>query len=245
MSGSVRTLHEAHNRVQRAYFEARIRRTMVPRPSRYLARHVDELVRHAALAPPQRLLEVGCGMGRYTLLLAERGFAVEGFDLTPALLEKLEGFNGGRFDIPLHAGDIANPPRALAGAFDAVVGFFALHHMHDLDACYAGMAQLVRPGGAVAFVEPNPLNPSYYAQIALSPSMRWRAERGILRMRRRTIFGAMTSAGLIQPRLARFGLFPPVLADRAWMRSIETAAESALSPTPCLAFQIFSARRPA
>ena len=244
MNHSVRPLHERHNRAQIDYFEARVKRTMVPRPSPYLARHVDEVVRHAALQPTQRLLEVGCGMGRYTLLLAERGFAVEGLDLTPGLLQHLDAFNGGRFDIPLHTADIAAPPAALIGAFDAIVGFFALHHMHDLDACYAGMAQVVRPGGTVVFVEPNPLNPSYYAQILLSPRMRWRAERGILRMRRRTIFRAMTAAGLIAPRLARFGLFPPLLAERAWTRPIENAAEAALSPTPCLAFQIFSARRP-
>ena len=245
MSDSGLPMHEAHNRAQRDYFEARVKRTMVPRPSRYLARHVDELVRHAALQPAQRLLDVGCGMGRYTLLLAARGFAVEGLDLTPGLLEKLAAFNRERFDIPLHAADVANPPRTLTGAFDAVVGFFALHHMHDLEACYAGMAQMVRPGGTVVFLEPNPLNLSYYAQILLSPRMRWRAERGILRMRRRTIFSAMTAAGLIEPRLARFGLFPPALADREWTRPIETAAELALSATPCLAFQIFSARRPA
>lgn len=245
MNSLARPAQEAHNRAQRDYFEARVKRTMVPRPSRYLARHVDELVRHASITPPQRILEVGCGMGRYTLLLAERGFAVEGLDLTPDLLEKLDAYNGGRFDIPLHAADTAHPPDALVGAFDAVVGFFALHHMHDLDACYGGMARLVRPGGTVVFVEPNPFNPSYYAQILLSPRMRWRAERGILRMRRRPIFGAMTAAGLVGPRLARFGLFPPLLAERAWTGGIERAAESTLAPTPCLAFQIFSARRPA
>jgi SAM-dependent methyltransferase len=160
------------------------------------------------------------------------------------LLDKLVAYNGGRFDIPLHPADVADPPRALVGEFDAVVGFFALHHMHDLDACYAGMAQLVRPGGTVVFVEPNPFNPAYYAQILLSPRMRWRAERGILRMRRRLIFRAMTAAGLVGPQLVRFGLFPPLLAERTWTGGIEQAAEAALSPTPCLAFQIFSARRP-
>jgi 2-polyprenyl-3-methyl-5-hydroxy-6-metoxy-1,4-benzoquinol methylase len=245
MNESISPLLEAHNRGQRAYFDARVKRTMVPRRSRYVERQIDELVRHAGLTRNQRLLEVGCGMGRYTLPLAERGFSVEGLDLTPGLLEKLDAFNGGRFPIPLHAADVADPPPALVGAFDAIVGFFALHHMHDLDACYAGMARMVRPGGSVTFVEPNPFNPSYYAQILLSPSIRWRAERGLLKMRRETIFGAMAAAGLETMRLARFGLFPPVLADRAWTRPIEAGMEAALSPTPCLAFQIFSARRPA
>lgn len=79
------------------------------------------------------MLDVGCGMGRYTLILAERGFALEGLDLSPVLLQRLRVFNGGRFNIPLHGADVMNPPAELQERFDAVVGFFALHHMHELE----------------------------------------------------------------------------------------------------------------
>lgn len=235
---------EAHNRHQRHYFERTVKRTMVPRRSAYLSRHVDEIVRHAGLTTDDRILEVGCGMGRYTLLLAERGFAVEGLDLAPALLDRLREFNGGRFDIPLHAGDVIDHPAALDGRFDAVIGFFALHHFHELDACYAAMARLVRPGGRIIFLEPNPYNPSYYVQILVTPTTTWQGERGILKMRRSRLWQAMSHAGLVEPRLERFGLFPPVVANKPWARPIERVAEAALSVTPCLAFQIFSATRP-
>ena len=233
-----------HNSRQRDYFGRSIKETMVPRRSRYLDRHVSAVLHRAGLAAGAEVLEVGCGMGRYTLLLAERGIAVEGLDLTPALLDRLREYNGGRYDIPLHAGDIVDAPPALQGRFEAVIGFFALHHMLDLDACYAAMARLVRPGGRILFLEPNPYNPSSSVQILFTPTTTWQGERGMLQMRGPRVFGAMRRAGLVEPRLERFGLFPPQLADHAWTRPAEAVGEALLSWTPCLAFQIFSARRP-
>lgn len=234
----------AHNRQQRDYFQRSMKRTMMPRASAYLSRHVDELIAHAGLAPGQRVLEVGCGMGRYTLLLAGRGLAVEGLDLAPALLDKLRDFNAGRFHIPLHAGDVIDCAERFEGGFDAVIGFFTLHHVHALDACYAAMARIVRPGGRVVFLEPNPYNPSYYIQILATPGMTWKGERGMVRVRRGPIFSAMRQAGLVEPRLQRLGLFPPAIADRKWAPGLERAAEAWLGWTGCLAFQIFSGRRP-
>ena len=116
---------------------------MVPSGSPYLRRHTDALVGYAGLQPGERVLEVGCGMGRYTLLLAERGIAVEGLDLSPVLLERLRAFDGGRFDVPLHVADVIEPPADLLGRFDAVVGFFTLHHLHDLGVSFRAMARLL------------------------------------------------------------------------------------------------------
>src|SRR4051812_18182010 len=227
MPPDARAIH-AHNDHQREYFERTIKRTMVPRTSRYLARHVTEVIRKAELVPGDRVLEVGCGMGRYTLPLAEQGLAIEGLDLAPALLDRLREFSGGRFDIPLHAADVVNYPPALEGRFDAVIGFFALHHFHDLGACYAAMARLVRPGGRIVFLEPNPYNPSYYLQILVTPTTTWQGERGILNMRTDPMFTAMRGAGLTDASVERFGLFPPALADRAWTQPFERTAEARL-----------------
>ena len=123
----------SHNRYQREYYDGVVKRTMIPSGTPYLQRHVDQLVRVAGLKPGERVLDVGCGMGRYTLILAERGYAVEGLDLSPVLLQRLRVFNGGRFNIPLHSADVMDPPPALRERFDAIVGFFALHHMHELE----------------------------------------------------------------------------------------------------------------
>ena len=235
---------EQHNETQRRYYAEAPKTRMRPAGTPYLRRHVDELVRFAGLEPGQRVLEVGCGMGRFTLLLAERGIRVEGIDLSERLLDDLRAFDAGRFDIPLYAGDVLDPPAEL-GTFDAVVGFFALHHIHDLPATYRAMAGLVAPGGPVAFVEPNAWNPLYYVQIAVNRDMTWEGDRGVARMRRSQVFPAMEAAGLRDLRLERYGFFPPFAANAPWGPPAERWLERRRVLRPVLPFQLFGGVRPA
>jgi SAM-dependent methyltransferase len=239
--GSAR--HEDHNREQRAYFEATVKPTMVPVSTPYVLRQVDEVIARAGIAPGASVLDVGCGMGRYTLPLAERGLRVEGLDLSPTLLERLRAYEGGRFGIPLHCADVMAPPSELLGRFDAVTGFFALHHFHDIRACYAAMARLVRPGGRVVFLEPNPWNALYWAQITFTPRMKWSRER-IFSVRRGPVFDAMARAGLVRPSLERFGFFPPFVANRPAGARLERVVERFPPFRPFLPFQVLVAERP-
>jgi SAM-dependent methyltransferase len=233
-----------HSRSQRRYFERASHRTLKPTGSPYLRRHVDIMCEFAEIEKGDRVLEVGCGLGRYTLLLAERGVAVEGLDLSPQLLEELQTYNAGRYTIPTHALDILDCPPEMENAFDAVIGFFVLHHVHDLEACLAVLARLVRPGGRVAFVEPNPSNPLYYVQITLTPEMNWQGERGMLRMRTDEMFPAMRRAGLGELSFRRFGLLPPFAANRALGAKVESALEAVPLGPLARPFHLFGGRRP-
>ena len=227
-----------HNRTQLRYYE-QDKPGMVPTGSPYLQRHVDALAGFAGLRPGQRVLEVGCGMGRYTLLLAERGYAVEGLDLSPILLERLRSFAGDRLELPLHVADVVEPPAALLGAFDAVIGFFALHHIHDLSLSLRSMSRLLVPGGRIAFLEPNPYNPLYYVQMAVKPEMTWEGDRGMLRMRPGVILPALESAGLGDCAYRRFGFFPPFLANAGGGGRAEAVLERVRPFRPMLPFQLF------
>jgi SAM-dependent methyltransferase len=233
----------AHNTAQRRYFEERPLPRMAPDDTPYLNRQVDVALAALGLEAGARVAEVGCGMGRYTFLLARRGLRVEGIDLSPVLLERLARHDGGRHGIPLHAADLQNLPDALAGRFDAVVGFFMLHHIRDLAGCFAGVARLLRPGGRAAFVEPNPLNGLYYLQIALSPGMTWAGDRGILDMRPGKVARAMRAGGLAAPRASRFGFLPPFVANRPWGARLERGLERVAPLRPLSAFQLFQAAK--
>lgn len=234
---------EQHNQRQREYFEGSDQRTLKPTGSRYLRRHVERMVAAAAIGPGDKVLEVGCGLGRYTLLLAERGVAIEGLDLSPALLEQLSRYPGAA-GIPLHGFDLLRCPPEMHGTFDAVIGFFVLHHVHDLEACLETATKLVRPGGRVAFLEPNPWNPLYYVQITVTPEMSWRPERGMLQMRPSRMFPAMEKAGLTGVSRELFGLFPPFITNRSLGARIESAAEGLHLGVPPRPFALFGGRRP-
>lgn len=235
---------DEHNLDQRSYFERSVQPNMVPANSPYIQRHVDEVLRFADISPGESVLEVGCGMGRYTFILAQRGVKVEGLDLSPFLLRQLREFDEGRYNIPLHCADIFDHPPELDGRFDAVVGFFTLHHLHDLPQCFEAMKHLLKPGGRVVFLEPNPYNLLYYIQILAMPHMRWQGDKGIIWMRPGPIFGAMQTAGLGRLAMARFGFFPPFLTNRRWGQRVEAALEHVPVWRPFLPFQLFKGELP-
>jgi SAM-dependent methyltransferase len=235
---------EQHNRAQKSYFEHRVPATMVPQSTPYVRRHVDELLAATRLDAGAPVLEVGCGMGNYTFELARRGLALEGLDLSSVLLERLRGYAGDGLSIPLHCADVVAPPDELAGRFAGVIGFFTLHHLHDLRASIASMARLLRPGGRFAFVEPNAFNPLYYIQVAATPGMSFRGERQLTSMRPAVILPAMRAAGLSDTAVHRYGFFPPFLANRTTVRLLERRLERLHVLQPVSAFQLFVGRRP-
>ncbi len=245
----VRPLGESHGAQQRAYYETWHHPNIEPRAETpYLRRHVEESLRVARLdagaSVHPRVLEIGCGAGRYTLLLAARGIPVEGLDVAPALLERMRSHLPAGAVLPLHCADLESPPPALEGVFDLVLGYFVLHHLGNLDACVQSVARMLAPGGRAVFVEPNPWNVLYYFQIALTPSMTWEGERGMLNMRPRRLFAAMRNAGLDEMAVERFGFFPPFAANTALGARLERRLENVGLWQQHLPTQIFSARRP-
>ena len=237
-------VRQAHNKKQVDYFSSRTKKTMVPEATPYVLRQLDELVRFAGITPGDTVLEVGCGMGRHAFQLAERGFHVHGMDLTPFLLEKLEEYNNGRHDIPVYCSDIADHPSELENRFDAVIGFFMLHHLHDLQASFKAMADMVKPGGSLVFLEPNGFNPLYYIQILITPGMTWEGDWRIARMRKKVLFESMQGAGLTDLELARYGFFPPGISNRPWGASLESVFERMPLWRGMLPFQLCKGTKP-
>jgi SAM-dependent methyltransferase len=234
---------ERHNEAQLKYFERAGKRAMKPAATPYVRRQVEQLVRFGELSRGERILDVGCGMGRYTFDLAERGLKVEGLDLSEELLRRFRAFDDGRYDIPLHCADIVAPPAELEGHFDAVVGFFTLHHLHDLPASFQAMRRLLKQGGRIVFLEPNPLNVLYYIQMLVVPGMSWQGDKGLLRMRRDIVFGAMHEAGLTSLSMTRFGFFPPFVTNRRFGARAEDVLQAVRLWRRFLAFQLFRGDR--
>ncbi len=236
---------ENHNKSQKDYFSKSIKSTMIPRVTPYVTRQVDRLVRCAEIREGDRVLDLGCGMGKYTLEMARRGIRVEGLDLSPFLLQKFREYDGGRFNVPLYESDMIRFPAELAGMFDVVVGFFVLHHVHDIDACFGACRDLLKPGGRLVFLEPNPYNLLYYVQIMMTPGMTWQGDGGLVRMRRGLMFRSMTQAGLTDMRIERFGFFPRFVTNWPVIGlKLETVFEWMPWWRWALPFQLFKARRP-
>ncbi len=234
---------KAHNDYQTEYFSSRelSRMTLqLGKTTTYVRRHVDAVVDAADLKLSDNVLDVGCGLGKYTAELFNRGLDVEGLDLTPALIESLRQVEP---RINAHVGDAAAPPDQLIGRYSAVVGFMVLHHVADLEQSFRGIHSLMRAGGRVAFLEPNPYFPGYYAQIAFTPGMTFRGEGGIVRLRPRPVTRVLNATGFRNVSITKFGAFPPALANKPTWARMERAIESVPGWAGCKAFQVITADR--
>jgi ubiquinone/menaquinone biosynthesis C-methylase UbiE len=106
---------------------------------------------------PARILEVGCGTGRWLAELGQAGRNVSGLDLSPAMLSQartqLEPVKPGPANLACgHALRLPFPNRT----FDLVYCVNALHHFGGPRAFVAEAGRLLRPGGALAVVGMDP-----------------------------------------------------------------------------------------
>lgn len=105
-----------------------------------------ELVLGRLVSADTRLLDVGCGSGRFCVLAGARGAEVAGIDATPELLAIARERNP---DADLRLGDLQFLPWD-DGAFDLVTGFNAFFYAADIVAAFRDAARVLAPGGHVA-----------------------------------------------------------------------------------------------
>jgi demethylmenaquinone methyltransferase/2-methoxy-6-polyprenyl-1,4-benzoquinol methylase len=121
-----------------------------------------------ALAPAERVLDVGAGTGVSTAELAQDGGYAVGADLS---LGMLAAGRRARPSVPLLAGDALALPFPDA-CFDAVTSSFALRNVVDPDAALRELRRVTRPGGRLVVCEfSRPTNPAF-RRLYLSYLMR-------------------------------------------------------------------------
>jgi uncharacterized protein (TIRG00374 family) len=109
----------------------------------------------------QRVLELGCGVGDYTVLWARRGAQVLATDISPESIDitrRRAAANGLAHAIEARC----LPAEALAvpdASCDLVIGFGVLHHLEDLERVGREVRRVLRPGGRALFREPLGGNP--------------------------------------------------------------------------------------
>jgi SAM-dependent methyltransferase len=100
--------------------------------------------------PPGRVADLGCGTGTLSLLLAEEGYAVDGLDFSPAMIERARA-KAGRV-VSFHQGDAADPDLPPA-SYDAVLSRHVLWALPDPAAGLARWLELLKPVGRLVLVE--------------------------------------------------------------------------------------------
>jgi 2-polyprenyl-3-methyl-5-hydroxy-6-metoxy-1,4-benzoquinol methylase len=149
------------------------------------------------VAPGARVLDVGCGVGRWSRMLAARGAQVTGIDLSPTMIAEArrrataQGIGAScRFVVQDAAALVAGEK------FDLILSVTVLQHILEpraLRAAVRGMAAHLKEGGRVVALEAAPARPaercdsavfrarerSTYLQLFAEAGLRLRAVAGV------------------------------------------------------------------
>jgi 2-polyprenyl-3-methyl-5-hydroxy-6-metoxy-1,4-benzoquinol methylase len=111
-------------------------------------------------APGTRVLDVGCGVGRWSRLLASRGACVTGIDLSPTMIAEAER-RAAASGLAGRCRFLVQDAAALAvdGSFDLILCVTMLQHMLDASALRSAlrrMAQHLAPEGRLVVLEAAP-----------------------------------------------------------------------------------------
>lgn len=156
-------------------------------PQRYLAyegerlRPALDLLARVPIEAPRTVVDLGCGAGNVTRVLAERwpGAAIVGVDSSEAMLAKARAATAEFADVRYETADIDawTPPVPV----DLVYSNAALHWLPDHATLMPRLLRLVRPGGVLAVQMPGNFDaPSHRAVEEVARSRRWNDRLGDL-----------------------------------------------------------------
>lgn len=140
-------------------------------------RETQQMARWLHLPEGARVLDIGCGMGRHSIALAEAGYAVAGVDLSETLLDVARGHDvQGR--VAWSHGDMRNLPFE-DGSFDATVNLFTSFGYFMLEDDNASVLRhirrVLREGGSFLI---DFLNPEHVVRTLVPRSERVDEESG-------------------------------------------------------------------
>jgi ubiquinone/menaquinone biosynthesis C-methylase UbiE len=103
--------------------------------------------------PPGDVLDIGCGTGSLSLLLAQRGHRVVGIDLSPNMVDHARRkLVSAGFNTRVLVGDAADPP-PFDTSFDTVLARHLLWTLPDPAAALRRWTGLSQPGGQLVLIE--------------------------------------------------------------------------------------------
>jgi len=111
---------------------------------------VEGIIKLLGIKPAAEILDLGCGFGRHSIVLASKGFNVTGLDLSESVLQQARRkADMLKINLELVKQDMRDIPHF--NKFDAVINLFTAFGIFDTEAedllVLQGVAKALKPGG--------------------------------------------------------------------------------------------------
>jgi SAM-dependent methyltransferase len=170
------------------------------------------LLEHLNLSRGATVIDFGCGSGRLTFFMLQRGYNVIGVDISRESLADLHQMYT-RFRKPFW-GTLNLRTTLPSRKVDGVVGADVLHHV-EMGQLLPRLKACVRAGGRVSFSEPNAWHIPWYAHYWVN-RIPWSIEKGILACTHRGFLQQFSSAKFCDIHTFGLGLLPQPLTPDKW-----------------------------
>lgn len=119
---------------------------------------INTIIRLLNPSQTDPLIDLGCGSGIFTQMLADRGFECIGVDLSHNLLRRGKQQ---RADLTFIQADVEALPFA-DNSVETIVLSCLIHHLPDPRQCARELHRVLKPNGRFVAFDPNRLNPFMY-----------------------------------------------------------------------------------
>lgn len=100
----------------------------------------------------KRVLDAGCGEGRFARMLAERGARVTAFDFSPRMIELATKVEGEKpLGIEYMVADMTDLSQLADETFDIAVAYLSLIDVPDYERALVELTRTLKPGGSFHF----------------------------------------------------------------------------------------------
>jgi 2-polyprenyl-3-methyl-5-hydroxy-6-metoxy-1,4-benzoquinol methylase len=118
----------------------------------------EHLVRYklaARIVAGKKVLDIACGTGYGSAMLAEAGAEVLGADISPETIHSDTEAYAGRNNLSFMLADVENLPTEWTGKFDIVVSLETIEHLKSPDQYLKNLKRVLKPGGLLLLSTPN------------------------------------------------------------------------------------------
>jgi SAM-dependent methyltransferase len=139
----------------------------IPGENYWFQRHLVAYEYASAMARGRRVIDIGCGEGYGSEMLARVAESVVGADIAPEVVEHARNrYNAANLDFEVM--DV-NHLNATAGSFDLAVSFQVVEHLADVSGYFSEAARVLTEDGRALFTTPNRLTISPGSETPINP----------------------------------------------------------------------------